>query len=84
MLQKHLSVCTPTSVITISQAWAGNLNCDTLVQLRAWLNDTHCMRKILQYKCFRSWLHDATTLDKHLCFCFDVAKGINMKISELD
>ena len=42
------------------------------------------MTNIVQYNCFRSWLHDATLLDKHLCFCFDVAEGIDMKISELD
>ena len=54
------------------------------VALGLGLTITHCMTNILQYKCFRSWLHDATLSDKHLCFCFDVAEDIDMKISELD
>ena len=40
------------------------------------------MTNILQYKCFRSWLLDVTLLDKHLCFCIDVAEGIDMTMNE--
>ena len=33
-------------------------------------------------KCFRSWLHDTTLFDEHLCFCFDVTEEIDNKIDE--
>ena len=55
-----------------------------LWNFRSCLNGNAMHGKHLAIKCFGSWLHDKTLIDKHLCFCFDVAEGMGNKISELD